>query len=544
VSAPLDIWRLGSANRERKKLGRAAAGLQAGVDLNSGSVFTQLAPAVRAGIVSESRVDTALRRLMQARVRLGTLNPARADPFARIPASVLNSAAHRAVALEAARSSLVLLQNRGEMLPLPVDRWSRAGAQVLVVGPAANDTFRMVGSYNYHGCRRVDPDTGRPVGPELEPQCGVQSPLEGLRQILHQRAGDRVRAVFSPGADQAGNATRARGAIAEAVRIAKDSDAVVAFVGLSNTRGCHSSGNTSLTRCEGEGRDRDDLQLPKVQRELLDALLDTGKPIIVVLSTGSAVALPLNQAARPNCSILVAWYGGRMGAQAVAEALLGVVAPAGRLPITFYTNTSQLPSCSDSPSSSSCSSSSMYDLTAGPGRTNQYFTGTPLFAFGFGLSYASFRYANATVEPRHIESPDTQSIRVCVTVTNNGPFKLPADETAMVFARYDGNHTTRARPLQQLVGFLKVRRMTTGQTRNVCIECPTTAMHLVGADFGPLPRLLPGPYSLFVGGRAPGTPGLLVDTDYVQKSRPIQIQITVAAAATNQPLGYHETREE
>lgn len=462
----------------------AAAAIKAGVDVNSGSIFGKpLEQAVAQGLVSEELVDRALRRALSARARMGTLDArtaTEANPFANISTAVVNSEAHRAVALRAAQEGIVLLKNRAALLPLA------RGTKVAVVGPAADDVWRMVG--NYFGC------TGA-AEMVLLPECQVQSALAALRE----EPGLEVR--YSLGASQEGNSTAG---FADAVAAAQDSDVVVVAVGLQTCRH-RVPGGPPMTACEGEGKDRSTLLLPGKQHDLVKAMHATGKPVVLVVSTGAPVSLYWE--AEHVDAILVNWYGGAMGGRALAQALTGALSPAGRLPVTFPTNDTQL-----------TKDILGTDLETPPGRTYRYLSQPPLFGFGFGLSYTSFAYSDAAVvapPPRRVPTS------VSVTVRNTG--EVASDEVVMVYASYRGALAASA-PRKMLVGFQRVAALRPGASRRVTVAVAESALCLVHADSGKF-HVLPGRYTLFAGGRAPESAGQFVSADAVQE--PLQVAIEI-----------------
>ena len=204
---------------------------------------------------------------------------------------------------------------------------------------------------------------------------------------------------------------------AEAVGIARQADAVIAVVGITPEL---ENEEADVNAPGFFGGDRVDLKMPEPQEELLQALAATGKPLIVVLTSGSALAV--NWAQGHASAILEAWYPGEEGGTAVADVLAGDYSPSGRLPVTFYTSIAQLPPFTD------------YGMSK---RTYRYFSGTPLYPFGFGLSYASFAYSGARVDSSQVAA--NQPVTVSVDVQNTG--SVAADEVVQVLCdahRYCG----------------------------------------------------------------------------------------------------------
>ncbi|MBO4468743.1 MAG: glycoside hydrolase family 3 C-terminal domain-containing protein, partial [Bacteroidales bacterium] len=312
-----------------------------------------------------------------------------------LPDSLVEGAAHRALSLKMAEETLVLLQNRGGVLPLSPD------ARIALVGPNAEDREMMWGNYNpipEHTVTLADALRERIPGiPVLEgcPLVGPAAPVASLLKALE-------------GID------------------------VVVFAGGISPR---LEGEEMPVDVPGfRGGDRTSLELPSVQRELLAALHQAGKKVVLVNFSGSAMGLePETQ----SCdAILQAWYPGEEGGTAIAEVLLGEVSPSGKLPLTFYRNVEQLPDFED------------YNMR---GRTYRFFKGDPLFPFGFGLSYTSFEYGSAAVRGR----------KLIVPVTNAG--SVDAAEEVQLYVRRPEDAEG---PLKTLRGFRRVF-IPAGQTVNV-----------------------------------------------------------------------------
>jgi len=259
----------------------------------------------------------------------------------------------------------------------------------------------------------------------------------------------------------------------EAVRVARQADVIVACVGLSPSL----EGEEMPVHLDGfSGGDRTSIDLPATQEDLLEALAATGKPLIVVLQNGSALAV--NWAQQNAAAILEAWYPGEEGGAAIAETLAGDNDPGGRLPVTFYASLDQLPPFTDY---------SMHN------RTYRYFTGKPLYPFGYGLSYTTFSYS-------HLQTPRTVSagdpIPVAVTVTNTG--SLAGDEVIEAYVTQPRGFET---PRRVLAEFLRIH-LEAGQTGDVHLSIPARAIGQVDEKGNRV--ILPGDYKLFIGGAQPG----------------------------------------
>jgi beta-glucosidase len=260
---------------------------------------------------------------------------------------------------------------------------------------------------------------------------------------------------------------------AEAVDLAKKADVVVAFVGLTS----HLEGEEMKVNAKGfAGGDRTDLVLPDVQQELLEALAKTGKPMVVVLLNGSALAV--NWAQQNAKAILEAWYPGQSGGQAIAETLSGKNNPAGRLPITFYSSVDQLPAFDD------------YSMA---NRTYRYFKGKPLYGFGYGLSYTTFVYSRLKLSTTHLHAGDTLTVEADVKNTGS----RAGDEVAELYLTPP--HTDVS-PNLALAGFTRIR-LTPGETRHITFTLDSRTLSQVDAKG--IRAVTPGSYKLALGGGQP-----------------------------------------
>jgi len=280
--------------------------------------------------------------------------------------------------------------------------------------------------------------------------------------------------------------------VREAVAAATRADVVVAFVGLSPQL----EGEEMPVELEGfKGGDRTDIRLPKVQRDLLQALKGTGKPMVLVLMSGSALAVP-DEHAYAN-AVLEAWYPGEEGGTAIAETLAGDNNPAGRLPLTFYASVDQLPPFEE------------YSMA---NRTYRYFAGKPLYGFGYGLSYAEFQYGNLTVSSLPVKAGDPVSVEV--DVKNAG--RRPGDEVVEVYLTQPKAAQT---PLRTLAGFRRVH-VEPGATEHVAVTIDPRTLGQV--DERGERVVLPGTYGFAVGGAQPAEfPGAVTATFEVTGSQPL-----------------------
>ena len=432
----------------------AAMSVVSGADLECGNSFPALVAAVNEGKISESELDRALRRVLEARFELGEMDPGRKVSWSSLPDNLLACDSHHELALRMARETMTLLQNKGGVLPL-----SRNG-RYAVVGPNAADSLVMWGNYNgiprktitvLEGIvNKVGKDAvvysrGCEIASEMH-DAGVYSETEGNYHDESVKAG--VRTGGNPASDMS---------------VFSDVDAIIYVGGLSPQL----EGEEMRVNYKGfRGGDRTSIELPESQREYVAALAGTGKPVVYVNLSGSAVAmLPETE----SCdAILQAWYAGQAGGQAVADVLFGDYNPAGRLPVTFYASDSDLPDFGD------------YDME---GRTYRYFKGRPLFPFGHGLSYSEFSYGEAVLADGMLSIP----------VTNIS--ETDGDEVVQVYVRRDDDVNG---PIKSLRGFRRVH-LKAGET--VIVDIP---MSLEDIDlFNPATGTFDSPagtYTLYYGG--------------------------------------------
>jgi beta-glucosidase len=566
----------------------AAMALKAGDDLNCGRTHRMLVDAVRRGLVTEAQVDTAVGRLFRARFRLGMFDPPERVPYAAIPYGENDSPAHRALALEAARKSIVLLRNDGGLLPLGRDL-----RRIAVIGPNAADVEVLLGNYNGLPAEPVTPLAGirakvapatevvyargsevAPSTPSLEvvPSSALVTDTgaartPGLRgwyfanhDWLGSPAAERADTALSffwerspaPGIPADSFSIRWRGAIVppvtgryalgvealgvvklylddslivqfserhevvaawanldlvagqarrirveyadrrpdavvrlvwsapdaqlldSAVAAARRADVAVLCLGLSPRL----EGEELPVRVPGfEGGDRTSLDLPAPQEALLEAVVATGKPVVLVLLNGSA--LGIDWAAEHVPAIVEAWYPGQAAGQAIADVLFGDYNPAGRLPVTSYRSVDQLPVFTD------------YRMA---GRTYRFFRGDALYSFGYGLSYTRFRYRDLRV-PSTVRAGD--SSEVSVEVENAG--RVAGEEVVELYlSALDGDARS---PIRSLEGFQRVS-LRPGERRRVVLALAPRQLSTV--DSAGVRAVVPGRYEVSVGGRQPG----------------------------------------
>ena len=429
------------------------AAFKAGMDLICGDYRnkmstepTAIVGAVRHGLLPESVLDKALTRLFVARIKLGMFDPPANNVYSKITASQYDTPAHREVALQMAKESLVLLKNSGNLLPL-----KKTPGVIAVIGPNADELDPLVGNYN-----------GTPSKPVTV--------LAGIRARFPQS-----RVVYVKGT----NLVETDASADKAVEAARGADLVVMVGGLT----AHIEGEEMKVNAEGfAGGDRTSLDLPGPQEQLLQRIQAVGKPTVLVLMNGSA--LGINWADEHVPAIVEAWYPGEQGGTAVAALLAGDFSPGGRLPVTFYKSVDQLPPFDD------------YSMSK---RTYRYFAGDPLYPFGYGLSFTSFSYSNSRVSKTNVAATDT--VTVSVDVTNSGA--VAGDEVVQLYLTQAG---VRGAPLRALRGFQRIH-LNKGEKKTVEFTLHDRDLSVV--DESGKRRVIPGQVAAWVGGGQPvSRPGL------------------------------------
>jgi beta-glucosidase len=405
----------------------SATAVRTGCDLCCGTEYRQLAEAVRDNLLKESELDTAVGRMLEARFRLGLFDPPALVPYAKIAANDYDTPANDALALRMARESVVLLKNEGGLLPLDRTKIHR----IAVLGFNSTYTNTLLGNYEGEPSHPVVFAAGiamllgTNVEVDTSPGCPLAVRLGGENQAAYQAAYDAWRLKGLEQAQAADVVVYVGGICADLEREFFNTP----FDGFSHG-------------------DRTKIELPAVQTEFLKALQATGKPVVFVNCSGGAMAMPWEAGHIP--AILQAWYPGQEGGRAVAEILFGEVNPSGRLPITFYNATADLPSFLD------------YSMA---NRTYRYFKGRALFAFGHGLSYTQFKYDAAQLDKTQVNTNDT--LHVKVDVANAGA--RDGDEVVQVYFRHV--KSAAPQPLEALCGIERVP-VAAKQTAHVDIAVP------------------------------------------------------------------------
>ncbi len=422
----------------------AAIAVKRGCDLNCGCTFEALLDAHRQGLISEEEIRKAAVHVFTTRFKLGEF--AKDCPYDEISYDVVGSKEHRALALQAARESMVLLSNDGS-LPLKLEQLHT----IAVIGPNAYSQKALYGNYNGFSDHWI-------------------TNLDGIREAV----GDRARILYSQGSDivkdKEDPLAKCGKYYSEAKICADLADVVILCVGLDGDLEGE-EGDTGNAFASG---DKIDLLLPKTQRQLIEEVLGIGKPTVIVVNAGSA--LDLSAYEDRAAAILQAWYPGECGGEALAEILFGKVSPSGKLPLTFYHNTDPLPEFTD------------YHMK---GRTYKFFEGTPWRAFGFGLSYTTFAYRDLQVKER-----EDGALDLSVTVQNTGAYD--ADEVTQVYLSYDGEAFEK--PIRKLVGFVRTS-LAKGEEQQLQLRIAKRELLSVLEDGSK--TILPGTYRLSVGSSQP-----------------------------------------
>ncbi len=411
-----------------------------GTDLECGRSYRSLVDAVKKGLIKESDLDISLRRLLRGRFELGLFDPDSKVAWTKIPYSVVDCQKHKDMALKMARESMVLLKNKNHILPLNKDIKT-----IAVVGPNANDSTMLWANYNGFPSKTI-------------------TILQGIRnKATHSKI------IYEKGCDHVGDVNLNKQDIT--VSKVKEADLII-FVGGISPR---LEGEEMPVAYEGfKGGDRTNIELPNVQKEMIKALKATGKPIVYVVCTGSALALNWEQ---ENVNAIVnAWYGGQAAGTAVADILFGDYNPAGRLPVTFYKSIDQVPDFED------------YSMK---GRTYRYMTKEPLYPFGFGLSYTNFDYKTASLSKPIIGKDE--KVTLSVEVKNGG--KRGGDEVIQVYLR---NPNDPGAPIKALIGFKRVS-LKAGESQKVGFVLEPKMFYSFN-DNTQKQEVLAGKYELMYGG--------------------------------------------
>ncbi|MCI8365239.1 MAG: glycoside hydrolase family 3 protein [Eubacterium sp.] len=400
-----------------------ALAMNKGCDLNCGNIYGNLLKAVKDGLVEEETITRAVKRLFTTRMKLGLFDPQEKVPYHAIDYCVVDCDKHKKLNEKAARKSAVLLKNSQGLLPLDKKAYKTIG----VVGPNANNRKALVGNYEGTASEYI-------------------TILEGIQSCV----GEDARVLYSAGChlcrDRMQGLAQANDRMSEVRAVADASDVIIACLGL----------DASLEGEEGDqgnefaSGDKPNLNLPGLQQEVLEELVKSGKPVVLVLLSGSALAVPY--ADEHVSAILQGWYPGARGGKAIADILFGEYSPEGKLPVTFYRTSEELPDFKD------------YSMK---NRTYRYMENEALYPFGYGLSYTKFKMGGTEISGDRIAAD--QSVIVRTTLTNSGD--MEGAETVQVYI----HACLENAPNYQLKALKKVT-LKPGESREI-------ALTLSGADF-------------------------------------------------------------
>ena len=574
-----DFWTKGNHETHTNKEHAIADAVSSGTDLECGPNYPSLPNAVKEGLITEERIDTSLKRLLKARFELGEMDEK--TPWNEIPYSVVDSKEHKELALRMAKESIVLLQNKNNILPL------KGNEKIAVVGPNANDSTMQWGNYNGYpshtitlleglgnnipaeniiyeqGCDRTETTTlksafnmcsnnnkpgfkatywnntnmeGGPVavthvstpfhfittgGTTFASGVNIQNFSAKYESTLKPEENADIDFCFTAHAEikiyidgkmvgkgkyikndeslytlkaEKGkeynitieyvfnNKDRAASLdfdmgyhvpvdLQKSVDKVKNADIIIFAGGISPTL----EGEEMSVKIPGfKGGDRTDIELPKIQREFIKKLKESGKKIVYVNFSGSAIGLVPES---KNCdAIIQAWYPGQAGGQAIADIITGKYNPAGRLPVTFYKNVEQIPDFED------------YSMK---GRTYRYMTEKPLFCFGHGLSYTTFEYGTAQTDKNIIEG--NSGITLTIPVKNTG--NRDGEEVVQVYLQFKKD---KEGPSHALRGFKRIN-VPKGKTVNVDITLSKEDFEWFDTENNSM-RPLEGKYTILYGG--------------------------------------------
>lgn len=425
-----------------------ALAMNMGCDLNCGNIYGNLLKAVEDGLVTEETITRAVERLFTTRMKLGLFDEQEKVPYNVINYDVVDCKKHQKLNEEAAKKSVVLLKNKENLLPLNKDKLKTIG----VIGPNANSRNALVGNYEGTASEYI-------------------TVLEGIQRYV----GDDTRVLYSEGChlykDRTSGLTMANDRMSEVKAVADASDVVVAVMGLDATL----EGEEGDTGNEYGSGDKPNLDLPGLQEEVLEACVASGKPVILVVLSGSAMAV--TWADEHVDAILQGWYPGARGGKAIAEMLFGECCPEGKLPVTFYRSLEDLPDFED------------YSMK---GRTYRYMDFKPLYSFGYGLSYTNFICEDTKVSAEKIDV--NQDIICQTTIKNQG--KYDSAETIQIYVRYEGKDA----PCYQLKALKKVS-VKAGESKKVQLSLSPEAFGLYNEKGVKI--LNQGTYKVYIGMNLP-----------------------------------------
>jgi beta-glucosidase len=387
----------------------AALGVITGCDLNCGGIYQRyLQESVTLGLISEKEIDIAVYRLFLARMKLGMFDPAEIVSYAQIPFDINNSQKHDELSLKTAQSSMTLLKNNG-VLPIDINKINK----IAVVGPNADNINALLG--NYHGT--------------------PSSPVTFING-LNDYVGKRAEITYSIGVDLVKDGADGSNLLSDSIiKDVKKADLAIFVGGLDATwEGEEMPGGINVDGFYNGDRTR--IEMPEIQQKAIKAMIDTGTPVVLVLMAGSSIAL--SGLEKELDAILMAWYPGQRGGDATTSVLFGDYNPGGKLPVTFYSSTSELPDFKD------------YNMQAGKGFTYRYYKGEALYPFGHGLSYTNFKYSKLTTDKTNIN--EKENFKISFNIKNIGDYD--GDEVVQVYIK--DLESKLKMPIKQLRSFKRV----------------------------------------------------------------------------------------
>jgi len=493
-SAINDFYQKGHHETHPDAATAAADAVKHGTDVECGSVYRALVESVQRGLITEAEIDVCVRRLLRGRFELGMFDPQSMDPWRNLGMKDVDTPEHNAQALKVARESVVLLKNKNSLLPVKPESVKK----IAVIGPNADDEMMMMGNYNgtpsntvtilegiklaypkaevtyERGCDLVEgyvyvePVYNR-ANINFAEYMGVSEEQRAEMMKKMQEAIAKVDTSNDPKPISSDNYTDE--ALKALAARAAEADVIYFVGGISPAIEGEEMRGVQLDGFKQGDRER--IELPKVQGKVLKALHATGKPVVFILCTGSAIALSENEA--DYDALICAWYGGQAGGTAVGEILSGQISPSGKLPITFYKSTSQLPDFQN------------YDMA---GRTYRYMTDAPLYPFGYGLSYANIAYGKAKLSAKSISAGE--SVTINIPLTNKSG--VDSDEVVEVYVKRLNDPEA---PLKSLKGF-KRTTLKAGQKTTVSIELTSEAFEYYDANVDDL-TVKTGSYQILYG---------------------------------------------
>jgi len=387
----------------------AALGVITGCDLNCGGIYQRyLLESVTLGLISEKEIDTAVYRLFLARMKLGMFDPAEIVSYAQIPFDINNSKKHDELSLKTAMSSMTLLKNNG-VLPIDINKINK----IAVVGPNADNINALLG--NYHGT---------PSNPVTF--------INGLNNYI----GKRAEITYSKGVDLVKDGADGLNLLSDSIiKDVKKADLAIFVGGLDATwEGEEMPGGINIDGFYNGDRTR--IEMPEIQQKAIKAMIKTGTPVVLVLMAGSSIAL--SGLEKELEAILMAWYPGQRGGDAITSVLFGDYNPSGKLPVTFYSSTSELPDFKD------------YNMQAGKGFTYRYYKGEALYPFGHGLSYTNFKYSRLKTDKTTVN--EKENFKISFNIKNIGDYD--GDEVVQVYIK--DLKSKLKMPIKQLRNFKRV----------------------------------------------------------------------------------------